>query len=86
MQPLVRWRPNNLGGNSSSAGGQNGTRYAFFSDQRRLAVDRGDGDICVYDTGDHLISGVPQNQGNRGREVAFRGQHGEVALNKLKHI
>ncbi len=41
MEPMKapeRWWPEELGENPNSAGGQNETRYAFFSDQQRLAV------------------------------------------------
>lgn len=71
MEPPVRWWPKDLGDNPDSAGGQNEARYAFFADKRRLALDSGDGKIEVYDTGDHLISGVQQHQGSKGRMVAF---------------
>src|SRR6187431_2754412 len=48
MKPLQapeRWWPEGLGENPSSAGGQNQTRYAFFADKQRLAVDSGNGNI-----------------------------------------
>jgi hypothetical protein len=86
MQAPVRWWPENLGENPNSAGGQNETRYAFFGDRKRLAVDPGDGNIQVYDTGDHQISGVQQHQGGSVRNVTFTSQHGEVELGKLKRI
>lgn len=89
MEPMKtppRWWPEELGENPDSAGGQNQTRYAFFGETHRLAVDLGDGTVQVYDTGDHLISGVQQHQGNSSRKVAFTSQHGEVDLQKLKRI
>ena len=67
-----------------SAGGQNETRYAFFGDQQRLAVDTGDGKVRVYDTEDHRISGVQQHQSSIGRKFTFTGQKGEVDLATLK--
>jgi hypothetical protein len=86
MQAPKRWWPEGLGENPNSAGGQNETRYAFFGDKKRLAVDLGDGKIQVYDTGDHRISGVQQHQDGSGRKVTFTSQHGEVDLEKLKRI
>ena len=40
---------------------QNNQRYAYFPDQRRLVVDIG-GEMSVYDTQDHRIGGVSQQQ------------------------
>ena len=87
MEPMKapeRWWPEELGENPNSAGGQNETRYAFFGDKQRLAVDTGDGKVQVYDTGDHRISGVQQHQSGGGRKVTFTSQHGEVDLATLK--
>lgn len=50
MQAPERWWPEELGENPNSAGGQNETRYAFFGEQQRLAVDTGDGKVKVYMT------------------------------------
>lgn len=86
MKPPARWWPEAFGENPNSAGGQNETRYAFFADQKRLAVDEGDGLILIFDTGDHRISGVQQHQDSGGRKVTFTTQHGEVALEKLKPV
>lgn len=87
MKPLQkpeRWWPENLGDQPSTSGGQNETRYAFFGDKRRLAVDSGNGNVKVYDTGDHRISGVQQSGAGRGGNVTFTSQHGEVELATLK--
>ena len=89
MQPIKapeRWWPEGLGENPNSAGGQNETRYAFFSDQRRLAIDLGDGKVQVYNTGDHRISGVHQHQSGSGKKVSFTSQQGDVDLEKLKPV
>lgn len=56
------WWPDDLG-SPSSTGGQNDSAYAVFPDARRLAVKAG-GDVRVYDTGDHRIQGVSQQQGS----------------------
>ena len=87
MEPMKapeRWWSAELGENPNSAGGQNEMRYAFFGDRKRLAVYTGDGKIQVYDTGDHRISGVQQQQSSGGRKVSFTSQHGEVDLATLK--
>jgi len=87
MEPMkapVRWWPEELGEQPSSAGGQDEMRYAFFGDRHRLAVDTGDGTVQVYDTGDHRISSVQQHQSSSGRKVTFTSQQGEVDLATLK--
>src|ERR1700727_2602527 len=86
MKARARWGREGLGENPNSAGGQNETRYAFFGDKKRLVVDLGDGHLQTYDTGDHQISGVQQQQDGSGKKVTFRSQHGEVALDKLKRV
>jgi len=89
MEPMKapeRWWPEDLGEDPNSAGGQNETRYAFFGNQRRLAVDTGDGKVRVYDTSDHRISGVQQHQSGSGRKTTFTSQHGEVDLATLKPV
>jgi hypothetical protein len=84
MSPPKQWWPAALGDSPNSSGGQNEARYAFFGDKKRLAVDLGDGKIKVYDTGDHIISGVQQQQGGGKRDLVFTSQHGVVALDELK--
>ena len=63
MKSPERWWPAELGETPNSAGGQNETRYAFFGQSKRLAVDLGDGQVQIYDTGDHRITGVELSQG-----------------------
>ena len=58
------WWPAELG-RPSTSGGQNDTAYAYFPGPRRLAVRRGSV-VALYDTGEHAISGVQQQQGGRG--------------------
>ncbi len=86
MKAPARWWPEELGENPNSAGGQNETRYAFFGGKNRLAVDLGDGQVQIYDTGDHRISGVQQHQSGGDRKVTFTSQNGEVALDQLKRV
>jgi hypothetical protein len=74
------WWPAGLGA-PSSTGAQNQVRYAFFPGTRRLAVEI-DGRVTIYDTGDHLISGVSQQQGG-GTSVTFTSQYGLVRVADL---
>ena len=87
MEPMKKmdfgpaWWPDDLG-QPSTSGGQNDVRYAFFGDKRRLALQKG-GKISLYDTGDHQISGVSQQQGSSS-SLSFVSQHGTVSLDELK--
>src|SRR4051812_34927336 len=77
------WWPADLG-QPNSSGGQNDIRYAYFGHANRLAVDNG-GTITVYDTGDHVISGVSQQQGN-GWTLTFSSQYGTVPVSSLRVV
>jgi hypothetical protein len=77
------WWPEGMGLPSSS-GAQNDMRYAFFPNERRLAISDG-GDVTVYDTADHMISGVSQQQGG-SRNLAFTSQRGDVKLSDLRQV
>lgn len=74
------WWPADLGVPSSS-GSQNNLSYAIFPATRRLAVNLG-GVITVYDTGDHMIGGVGQQQSGDA-SWTFTSQFGTVYLNQL---
>ena len=74
------WWPAELG-RPSSSGGQNDASYAYFPGPRRLAIRRG-GAITLYDTLDHAISGVQQQQGGRG-SLEFSSQHGTFTVDTL---
>jgi hypothetical protein len=65
----------------NSAGGQNGMRYAWFSQARRLVIEN-NGQVIVYDTLDHNIGGVSQQQSG-GYSVTFSSQYGYVDLSRL---
>ena len=79
------WWPAKLG-TPEAAGGQNDVRYAYFQDEQRLAVERGD-DVIVYDTADHRIHGVAQSQSGSGpSSLVFTSQHGTVPLDALKVV
>ena len=71
--PSLRW-PN-------STGNQNGMRYAYFAQARRLAVDVG-GTVTIYDTLDHQIGGFSQQQSADG-SIGCSSQYGTVSLLSL---
>ncbi|RVU13179.1 SHOCT domain-containing protein [Methylobacterium oryzihabitans] len=77
------WWPEELG-QPSSSGAQNDARYAVFPQTRRLAIQSG-GRTTVYDTGDHLIGGVSQQQSD-WRSLTFTSQHGPVSVDDLPVI
>lgn len=68
-------------GKPSASGSQNDVRYAYFADARRLAVDQG-GKVTIYDTGEHRIGGVSQQQSGSAT-MRFTSQHGDVDLASL---
>ncbi len=74
------WWPGDLG-RPSSTGSQNNVRYAYFPGSRRLAVEV-NGRVSVYDTLDHQIGGVSQQQGS-GASVTFTSQYGVVSVLSL---
>ena len=82
--PASDWWPEGLS-NPGSSGAQNGMRYAFFPDQRRLAIEQ-DGKVTQYDTGEHRISGVSQQQSGAGGTPKFTSQQGDVDLKSLKPV
>lgn len=59
-------------------------RYAFFSAAHRLVIDA-NGRQTIYDTADHQISGVSQQQGGNST-VQFVSQKGGVNLSELSII
>ena len=75
------WWPAELG-NPSSSGGQNDSRYAYFPHCQRLAIDRG-GRISVYNTLDHSIGGVQQQQGGPSGSLSFSSQFGTFTVDSL---
>jgi len=75
-----RWWPAELG-TPASVGAQNDLAYAFFPDTRRLAI-RQAGQVRVFDTADHRISGVSQQQSG-DQSLSFTSQHGVVRLADL---
>lgn len=71
-------------GAPSSSGSQNDMRYAVFPAAKRLAVMRG-GRMFLYDTGEHQISGVSQQQGG-GHALSFASRRGPVPLDSLAPV
>ena len=78
------WWPEGLG-RPGSSGAQNGLRYAFFPEQRRLAIEQ-DGKVTQYDTGEHRINGVSQQQSGTGGMPKFTSQSGDVDLSSLRQV
>jgi hypothetical protein len=74
------WWPADLG-TPATVGAQNSVRYAYFPATRLLAVEVS-GHVTLYDTRDHQISGVAQQQG-RGSSLTFTSQYGVVSLATL---
>jgi len=74
------WWPSELGSPNGS-GGQNNVRYAYFSNARRLAVES-NGNVTVYDTLNHQIGGVSQQQGSSG-SLTLSSQFGTVDIANL---
>ena len=65
----------------TSTGAQNGVRYAYFAQARRLAIEVG-GRVTLYDTLDHQIGGFSQQQG-AGGSLTFSSQYGLVEVARL---
>ena len=77
------WWPADLGFPSGS-GSQNNIRYAYFANARRLAVEI-NGHVTVYDTLDHQIGGVSQQQGSGG-SLTFTSQYGTIPVASLSIV
>ena len=75
-----RWWPQDLGA-PASAGAQNGMRYAYFPQQRRLALDR-NGSVTVHDTLDHRLGGFSQQQAGSA-SISLSSQLGPVDIERL---
>lgn len=71
--PSLRW--------PTSTGAQNGVRYAYFAQARRLAIEV-NGRVTIYDTLDHQIGGFSQQQ-SVGGSLTFSSQYGLVDVARL---
>ena len=81
MQSQPPWWPDKLG-QPSTTGSQDDLKYAYFADQRRLAVSRAS-KITLYDTGSHQITGAAQQQSGAEGDLAFSTSDGEITLSSL---
>ena len=81
IAPGNAWWPAELGSPSAS-GGQNEARYAYFPPSHRLAILH-NGEIKLYDTLDHQIRGVQQQQGGYSGSLTFTSQHGTFSVDTL---
>jgi hypothetical protein len=75
------WWPSELG-TPSASGGQNDSRYAYFPHAQRLAISRA-GQVSIYDTLDHQIGGVQQQQGGYPGTLSFSSQRGTFTVDSL---
>jgi putative oligomerization/nucleic acid binding protein len=80
----ANWWPADLGV-PSSVGGQNDARYAVFPSTRRLAIQI-NGVTKVFDTGEHQIGGVQQQQGGGSGSVSFTSQFGTFDVSSLTEL
>jgi hypothetical protein len=80
----ANWWPGDLGVPSSS-GAQNDARYAIFPGTRRLAIQI-NGVTRVFDTGEHHIGGVQQQQGGGYGSVNFTSQLGTFDVSSLREL
>ena len=80
----ANWWPADLGV-PSAVGGQNEARYAIFPSTRRLAIEI-NGVTRVFDTGEHRIGGVQQQQGSGYRSVSFTSQLGTFDVSSLHEV
>ena len=78
--PASQWWPAEPG-SPASTGAQNDLRYACFPGSRQLAIQQG-GQVRVYDTGEHRISGFSQQQGG-DQSLTFTSQYGLVRVADL---
>lgn len=79
----VQWWPAGLR-NPSASGAQNGMRYAWFPRQRRLAIEH-EGEVTLYDTEDHHLGGVAQQQGGHAH-LSFMSEQGPIEVASLRRV
>ena len=80
----ANWWPPDLGV-PTSVGGQNDARYAYFPGTRRLAIQI-NGVTKVFETGDHQIGGVQQQQGSGYSSLSFTSQFGTFGVSSLPEV
>ncbi len=69
----------------ASSGAQNGIRYAWFPEQLAPGRRARRHEVTLYDTDDHCIGGVAQQQGGAG-PLCFSSQHGPIDLATLRRV
>ncbi len=77
----VNWWPDHFG-HPTISGAQNDLSYAFFPSKRRLLVQLS-GQIYVFNTLDHQVSGVSQKQGGGLQSIVFTSQKGKFRIDVL---
>src|ERR1700744_4442184 len=80
----ANWWPADLGV-PSATGAQNDARYAIFPGTRRLAIQI-NGVTKIFDTGEHRIGGVQQQQGGGYGSVGFTSQLGTFSVSSLSEL
>lgn len=80
----ANWWPADLGV-PSATGAQNDARYAIFPSTRRLVIQI-NGVTKVFDTGEHNIGGIQQQQGGGYGSVSFTSQLGTFAVSNLSEL
>jgi hypothetical protein len=78
-----KWWPEALGV-PSTVGGQNDSRYAYFPETHRLAIEQ-NSHVTIYDTGEHKIHGASQQQGETN-SLVFDSQLGRISVADLKEV
>jgi Short C-terminal domain len=78
-----QWWPSGLG-RPASIGAQNDFKYAYFPSSSRLAILQ-DRQVRIYDTGEHRISGVSQQQSG-DQSLTFTSQLGLVRVADLRLV
>jgi hypothetical protein len=71
-------------GQLSATGSQNDIRYAYFAATRRLAI-KTDNELTIYDTADHAIRGVSQQQSGPA-SITFVSQYGVIPVDTLRVV
>jgi Short C-terminal domain len=80
----ANWWPADLGV-PSATGAQNDARYAIFPSTRRLAIQI-NGVTKIFDTAEHHIGGVQQQQGGGYGSVSFTSQLGTFSVSSLSEL
>jgi hypothetical protein len=77
------WWPADFGV-PSAAGAQNNMRYACFPNIHGLVIER-EGQLTIYDTGAHCLSGFSQQQSS-GQSLTFTSQNGPVYVEAFRVV